>query len=36
MPLAVGIVLHEPDGAIVADAANGYMTYVDPTDNARW
>lgn len=34
MPLAVGIVLHEPDGAIVADAANGYMTYVDPTDNA--
>lgn len=34
-PLAVGIVLHEPDGAVVADAANGYMTYVDPTDNVN-
>lgn len=29
--LATGIVLHEPDGAVVADAANGYITYVDPT-----
>lgn len=34
MPVATGIVLHEPDGAVVADAANGYITYVDPTDNA--
>lgn len=31
MPVATGIVLHEPDGAVVADAANGYITYVDPT-----
>lgn len=31
MPIATGIVLHEPDGAVVADAANGYITYVDPT-----
>lgn len=30
-----GIVLHEPDGAVVADAANGYITYVDPTDNVN-
>lgn len=35
IPVAVGIVLHEPDGAVVADAANGYMTYVDPTDNVN-
>jgi hypothetical protein len=28
-------VLHEPDGAIVSDAAAGYITYVDPTDNAN-
>lgn len=34
MPLAVGIVLHEPDGPVVANAAEGYITYVDPTDNA--
>lgn len=34
-PLVVGIVLHEPDGAVVADAANGYITYVDPTDNVN-
>lgn len=34
-PLAVGIVLHEPNGAVVADAANGYITYVDPTDNVN-
>lgn len=34
-PLAAGIVLHEPDGAVVADAANGYITYVDPTDNVN-
>lgn len=31
LPIVTGIVLHEPDGAVVADAANGYMTYVDPT-----
>lgn len=31
MPVATGIVLREPDGAVVADAANGYITYVDPT-----
>lgn len=34
-PIATGIVLHEPDGQIAADAANGYITYVDPTDNPR-
>ncbi|ADV42789.1 DUF4861 domain-containing protein [Bacteroides helcogenes] len=37
-PVVTGIVLHEPDGAVVADAANGYMTYVDPTtgpDNGK-
>lgn len=33
--LAAGIVLHEPDGAVVTDAANGYITYVDPTDNVN-
>lgn len=32
LPIAAGIVLHEPDGAVVADAANGYLTYVDPTN----
>jgi len=34
--VAAGLVLHEPDGTAVvaADAANGYVTYVDPTDNA--
>ena len=38
LPIVAGIVLHEPDGAVVADAANGYMTYVDPTtgpDNGK-
>lgn len=38
LPIVVGIVLHEPDGAVVADAANGYITYVDPTtgpDNGK-
>ncbi len=30
-----GTVLHEPDGAVVADAAAGYYTYVDPTDNVN-
>lgn len=35
MPVATGIVLHEPDGAVVTDAANGYITYVDPTDNVN-
>ncbi len=34
-PVVAGIVLHEPDGAVVADAANGYITYVDPTDNVN-
>ncbi|WP_300901806.1 DUF4861 domain-containing protein [uncultured Bacteroides sp.] len=34
-PVVTGIVLHEPDGAVVADAANGYITYVDPTDNVN-
>lgn len=33
MPVATGIVLHEPDGAVVTDAVNGYITYVEPTDN---
>ena len=33
MPVVTGIVLHEPDGAVVAEAAGGYITYVDPTDN---
>ena len=33
LPIVTGIVLHEPDSiaAVVADAANGYITYVDPT-----
>ncbi len=38
LPVAAGIVLHEPDGAVVADADNGYLTYVDPTqgpDNGK-
>ena len=38
LPIVAGIVLHEPDGADVADAANGYITYVDPTtgpDNGK-
>lgn len=38
MPIVTGIVLHEPDGAVVADAAAGYITYVDPTtgpDNGK-
>lgn len=38
LPIATGIVLHEPDGDVVADAAAGYMTYVDPTtgsDNGK-
>lgn len=30
-PVVTGIVLHEPDGQVVADAEAGYMTYVDPT-----
>lgn len=33
MPVATGIVLHEPNGAIVTDIANGYVTYVDPTSD---
>lgn len=38
LPVVTGIVLHEPDGAVVADAQAGYMTYVDPTtgpDNGK-
>lgn len=38
LPIGTGIVLHEPDGAVVTDAANGYITYVDPTtgpDNGK-
>ena len=31
MSVTTGLVLREPDGAVVADAANGYITYVDPT-----
>lgn len=35
-PVATGLVLHEPDGGnYKADASNGYITYVDPTDNAN-
>ncbi len=29
--VATGIVLHEPNGDVVTDAENGYITYVDPT-----
>lgn len=38
LSIVTGIVLHEPDGAVVANAADGYMTYVDPTtgpDNGK-
>lgn len=38
LPIAAGIVLHEPDGAVTTDAAGGYITYVDPTtgpDNGK-
>ena len=31
LPMVTGIVLHDTIGAVVADAKNGYMTYVDPT-----
>lgn len=31
LPVVTGIVLHDTIGAVVADAKNGYMTYVDPT-----
>ncbi len=31
MPVTTGIVLREPDGTVMADAENGYITYVDPT-----
>ncbi len=34
-PVATGIVLHEPNGEVKADAKDGYITYVDPTDNAN-
>lgn len=32
LPITTGIVLHEPDGTVVANAADGYITYVDPTN----
>ena len=38
MPIAAGIVLHEPDGQVKADAKQGYISYVDPTtgpDNGK-
>ncbi len=31
LPVVTGIVLHDTIGAVVTDAPNGYMTYVDPT-----
>lgn len=31
--VATGIVLHEPDGAVVTNIADGFITYVDPTAN---
>jgi hypothetical protein len=33
MPIVTGIVLHEPDGEVTANAAKGFITYVDPTEN---
>lgn len=35
MSVATGIVLHEPNGTTAVQMDNGYMTYVDPTDNAN-
>ena len=36
LPLATGIVLHEPDGGKnVANAEKGYIGYADPTDNVN-
>ena len=35
MPVTTGIVLREPDGVVAADAANGYITYVDPTTDRK-
>lgn len=31
LPVVTGIVLHDTIGAVVTDAKNGYMTYIDPT-----
>lgn len=31
MSIVTGIVMHNTDGAVVTDAKEGYMTYVDPT-----
>lgn len=31
LPVVTGIVLHDTVGAVLTDAKNGYMTYVDPT-----
>ncbi len=33
-PIATGIVLHEPEGIITADAEKGYITYIDPTQGS--
>lgn len=33
--VATGLVLHEPDGNVMANAADGYIAYEDPTDNAN-
>lgn len=35
MSVATGIVLHEPNGTTAVHLDNGYMTYVDPTDNVN-
>lgn len=38
LPIVAGIALHEPDGAVVTNAAEGFITYVDPTtgpDNGK-
>lgn len=31
LPIVTGIVLHDAEGAVATEAADGYMTYVDPT-----
>lgn len=35
LPIVTGIVLHESNPVVTADAVNGYMTYVDPTTGAH-
>ena len=32
VPVATGIVLHEPNGAVVTNAAKGFITYLEPTN----